>query len=260
MGLVGTKIMYNLKANKYFCEKNDGFTLVELMVTLIVAGIIMSGVYSAFKTQQDSYRVQDQVVEMQQNIRSAFYIMADELRMAGYDIDKNGDTAGTAGITNASATGITFTLVADTDGVDSDNGGSDTVDTDGDGQSATGIDETGELKTITYDLYDAYGDLDNDIGRQVGGVKSAVAENIENLEFYYTLTDGTRTTAPAATQLENIRTIEISILAITGHSDRKYTNSQTYTSASGVDWTPTSPDYFRRRFQTMTVKCRNMGL
>ena len=244
--------MLKNKNTKYFCEKCTGFTLVELLVALVVSGIIMTGVYSAFKTQQDSFTAQDQVVEMQQNIRSAFYLLADELRMAGYDMDKNGSKTDTAGITAASPTSITFTIVADTDGVDN--------------AAPSGADEVGELKTITYDLYDAYSNGINDIGRQVGSVKSAVAENIEQLEFLYTLADGTQVLAPTTAQLPLIRSIQVSMLAITAHPDRKYTNNQSYAPASasaiasGIDWSPSSPDHFRRRFQTMTIKLRNMGL
>jgi len=235
---------------------NNGFTLVELLIALAISGIIMTGVYSAFKTQQDSYLAQDQVAEMQQNIRAGLYIMTNELRMAGFDIDKNGAETDSAGIIVATPTSISFTMVADTDGKDNNSDGT--------------TDEAGELKTVTYDHYDANSttDLDHwDLGRQVGlaaSTKRAVAENIERLEFYYTLEDGTQTTfsaaAPTTTQLESIRSVQVSVLAITGRPDRNYTNSQTYASASGVDWTPVPPDNFRRRFQSMTVKFRNIGL
>lgn len=244
---------------------DKGFTLVEMLIAVAISGVIMTGVFSAFKTQQDSYLAQEQVAEMQQNIRAGFYVMADELRMAGYDIDKNGDKAGTAGITAASAISVTFTLVADGDGVNND----------GDGPT----DETGELKTIKYDHYDANStdDLDHwDLGRQVGAAastKRAVAENIEQLEFYYTLADGTQILAPTASQLSDIEMLTVSILAITGRADRNYTNNKFYCPASnpldsatgdctnpaGKKWGPYG-DNSRRRFQTMTVKCRNMGL
>ena len=64
---------------------NRGFTLVELLIALAVSGIIMTGIFSAFKTQQDSYLAQEQVAEMQQNLRASLYIMTREIRMAGYD-------------------------------------------------------------------------------------------------------------------------------------------------------------------------------
>ena len=244
--------MVQLKIKTVTAVGHSGFTLVELLVALVISGVLMTAVYTTFQAQQNSYLVQEQVAEMQQNIRAGMDIMVSELRMAGYDVDKNGDNTGTAGITVAGADNITFTLVADTDGVDNN--------------SSTVADEPGELKTIKYELYDAYSATDSDhddIGRQVGAAattKRAVAENIEYLEFYYKLADGTQITAPTAAQLELIRSIQISILAITRNPDRNYTNNKPYRSLSGADWTPAPPDHFRRRLQTMTVKCRNLGL
>ena len=254
--------MQTVRRKKIFYRNNSGFSLIELLVALVVAGVIIMGVYSAFKTQQDSYRAQEQVAEMQQNIRAGFYIMARELRMAGYDVDQNGNRVSSVGITAASATSITFTLVADNDGIDNDNDASVTPAT-----PTTGTDEVGELKTITYDIYDAYTDGVNDLGRRVGGVKAAVSENIEHLEFYYTLENGTQTVAPTIAQLSYIRSVQISVLAITRHPDRKYTNTNQYCPASNANCANPAPatiwqvnDNFRRRFQTMAVKLRNVGL
>ena len=232
---------------------NKGFTLIELLIVLVISGIIMTGIYSAFKTQQDSYLAQEQVAEMQQNLRAGLDIMMRELRMAGYDIDQNGTKTRTAGITVANPGDITFTLVADSDGVDSNSDGT--------------IDEAGELKTIQYSLYDANVDGSIDLGRLIGtipGNRRAVAENIQAIEFQYLDSDGLVTAT-----LASIRSIQISILASAGNPDRKFNNSQTYTPASGGVWDLNGAaagngnppnDNFRRRFQTMTVKCRNMGL
>ena len=225
---------------------NGGFTLVELMIAMAVSAIITAAIYSAYITQQRMYNSQDSVVEMQQNIRAALLVMSNELRMAGYDPEGSGG----AGITVATANTITFSLVADDDNLDNDNA-------DGDGDSSTGVDEPGELKTIQYDLYDAYGDGVNDIGRQVGSVKRALAEHIENVEFYYTLADGTQTLAPA--NLNNIRSVQISILARSGRQDRQFTNTTTYTTSSGASWGPYN-DNVRRRYLETTVNLRNMGL
>lgn len=232
---------------------NKGFTLVELLITMVISGVIMTSVYSAFKSQQDSYLSQEQVAEMQQNLRAGLYVMTEEVRMAGYDVDKNGSKTGTAGISVANAAGITFTFVSDDDGTDNDNA-------DGDNNSSTGADEPGELKTIQYRLYvDADGDTN--LGRKVGAASiAAVGENFEAMEFYYTLTDGTQTSTPTTAQLSNISSLEVSILARAASPDRNYTDSRTYpTTPAGTTWGPFG-DNFRRRFQTMTVKCRNMGL
>lgn len=229
-----------------------GFTLIELLIAMLISGIVMASIYSAFQSQQNTYVVQDQVAEMQQNIRAGMNIMVREIRMAGYDPE---DEAG-ATITTATSTSLTFTMVADSDGEDNDNDGT--------------VDEAEELKTITYDHYDAYGDGDNDIGRQVGAAastKRAIAENIDAIEFYYTLSDGTQTLAPA--NPDDIRSIQISVVARANHPDSKFTNTQTYVSASGAtfDLNGTAAglgnpanDNFRRRQLTTTVQCRNMGL
>jgi len=211
-----------------------GFTLVELLIAMAVSGIIMTGIYSAFKTQQDSYLAQEQVAQMQQNIRAGLYVMVNDIRMAGYDSTQSGNF----GITTATASQLVFTVDENENG---------TVD-------------SGE--TFTYELYTPTGGVQS--LRSIAG-QSAVAENIGQLEFYYFLDDDpssptTFATTPAtADQLKKIRSIQVSLLAKAAQPDRGYTNNQTYSSASGVDWTPT-PDPFRRRFETMTVKCRNMGL
>jgi len=223
-----------------------GFTLIEVLITMLISGIIMASIYSVFQSQQKSYVIQDQVAEMQQNIRAAINVMVSEIRMAGYDPDD----IGAAGITVANANSITFTLVADDDGLDNDNA-------DADGDSSTGADEPGELKTIQYDLYDAYGDLDNDIGRQVGAfasTKRAIAENIENVEFIYLDATGIPTAV-----LNNICTIQVSILARSARPDQDFVNTKAYTTASGTPWGPYNDNY-RRRLRVTQVRCRNMGL
>ena len=62
--------------------EEKGFTLVELLVAVFVAGIVMTAVYSAYSSQQKSYTVQEQMAEMQQNLRSAMFMMTREIRMA----------------------------------------------------------------------------------------------------------------------------------------------------------------------------------
>jgi len=217
-----------------------GFTLIELLIAVAISGLVAGSIYTVFRSQHDSYVAQEQIVEIQQNIRAAMYMMAREIRMAGYDPD----SIANARIISASNNLISFSFVADDDGTDNDNDGS--------------TDEAGELETITYDVYDAYGDGDNDIGRQVGtATKRAIAENIEQLELFYTLSNGTTTLAP--TNMSNIRTVQITILARAGKPDRKFTNTSTYTTPGGQTWGPFN-DNFRRRLMTTNVKCRNMGL
>lgn len=76
-----------MKAKSTLSQK--GITLIELLVALIIGGIIIGGIYRLFVAQTKAYTVQDQVVEVQQNIRSAMDILLRDLRMTGFDDDNN---------------------------------------------------------------------------------------------------------------------------------------------------------------------------
>jgi type IV pilus assembly protein PilW len=66
-----------------------GMTLIELLVGLVISAIIVAGVYRVFVAQTRAYTVQEQVVEVQQNIRGAMELMLRDIRMAGYKSNVN---------------------------------------------------------------------------------------------------------------------------------------------------------------------------
>jgi prepilin-type N-terminal cleavage/methylation domain-containing protein len=65
-------------------RKNKGVTLIELLVALVISGILVAAIYRAFIGQQKTYTVQEQVVDMQQNVRAGINRMMREIRMAGF--------------------------------------------------------------------------------------------------------------------------------------------------------------------------------
>lgn len=65
-------------------KKENGLTLIELMVALIISGILIAGLYRTLIGQQKTYTIQEQVVDMQQNVRVAINRMMAEIRMAGF--------------------------------------------------------------------------------------------------------------------------------------------------------------------------------
>ena len=231
-------------------QNNSGFTLIELMVALVLTSLVTMSIYGVYESQNRSYIAQERVTAMQQNIRAALFLMCRQLRMAGYD---HTGTAG-AGFDNATSDDtLIFTYVADDDGRDNN----------GDGE----VDELGELTTISYDLYDAYDDGDTDIGIQVdGAARRPVAENIEQIEFFYTLMDDstdpptvTITTTPPAADVDQIRAVQITVLVRADRPDQEVNNTLTYSTPGGTDWGPFN-DGFRRRMMTTAMKCRNAGL
>lgn len=231
--------------------------MIEILIAMAISAIVMSSIYSLFMAQVRIKRTQEQTAEVQQNIRSAMYIMEREIRMAGYTGTNPNTTVG-AGFTLATATAMTFSYVADNDGIDND-GNNDT-------------DETGEMTQIQYAMYDSDGDGNaDDIGRTVDGgtifAISPVAENIEEIEFYYTIVDNagviSQTTTPAIppANLSQIRSVQMSILARSGKSSPNTATGKIYTTPSGNIWGDDENynDGFYRRYITSNIICRNLN-
>jgi len=65
-------------------KNRKGFTLIELCVAMAIATFVMAAIYSVYRAQTQSHRAQQLVVEMQQNMRAAMYLLEREIRMAGY--------------------------------------------------------------------------------------------------------------------------------------------------------------------------------
>ena len=76
-----------------------GLTLIELLIALVISAILIAGIYRTFVSQQKSYATQEQVADMQQNVRVAINKMIREIRMAGFG-GKNENTSGNNDIIN----------------------------------------------------------------------------------------------------------------------------------------------------------------
>lgn len=233
-------------------NSQTGFTLVELMISLGVSVLLVAAVYATYTLQRKNTSAQDQVVVMQQNLRSGLMMISQEVKMAGYDprliaLDRScgvdGDGLNMApGIHTATATTLGFSMDLDQDGkCSSDN------------------------ENITYSLYTG-GDGVQKLGRKNPLANQAVAENVEHIEFWYTLDNGTQTTSPTTLQMNQIRRVTLSMLVRVGQADPNYVNTTVYAPASGADWAVNGAavgdapnDSFRRRLVITNFSCRNMG-
>jgi prepilin-type N-terminal cleavage/methylation domain-containing protein len=79
--------MMGVFARKH-CE--DGFTLTELLVAMVISGILLGAIVSTFITQRKAHAVQEQVTEMTLNVRAALDMVIHEVRMAGYGVPTSG--------------------------------------------------------------------------------------------------------------------------------------------------------------------------
>ena len=94
-------------------KQEQGFTLIELLVAMVISLVVMSGIYSAYSSQQKAHEMTEQVTTVQQNLRVGMYFLEQDIRMAGYD--PTGSTL--FGFTGANANTTTFTMDTDRDGV-----------------------------------------------------------------------------------------------------------------------------------------------
>jgi prepilin-type N-terminal cleavage/methylation domain-containing protein len=85
--------------NQNFLKKSKGVTLIELLIALVISAILVAGIYRTFIHQQKTYATQEQVADMQQNVRVAINRMIREIRMAGFG-GKNENTNGNNDIIN----------------------------------------------------------------------------------------------------------------------------------------------------------------
>lgn len=77
-------------------RSRSGFTLVELIIALVMAGIVMGAVYQLLAKNQRFYRAQSQITQVQQNIRAVTQVLPGDLRelaASGGDIIAMGDSS-----------------------------------------------------------------------------------------------------------------------------------------------------------------------
>jgi type IV pilus assembly protein PilW len=216
-------------------DDHNGFTLIELMVTMAIALIVMAGIYSAYHSQQKSHDIQIQVAAMQQNLRAAMFYMEREIRMAGCDPTSSASPA--AAIITAQPDSIEFR---------SDIRG-DLAGSEPDG------DTSDDNEYIEYRIYGA-DTLGRDDKTDAVAIQP-VALNIDALKFVYLDRNGNETSV-----LANIRAVEITLVARSAKLERGYVNDNVYTDKQGRTVLAAQNDGYRRKSLTVHIDCRNLGI
>jgi type IV pilus assembly protein PilW len=262
MGLIFMKNIYQ-----------KGFTLVEIMIALLLSGLVIAGMTTAFRSQQETYTAEQEVAEMQQELRAGIELMTRELRNAGHDMSPL-KTVG-AGFVAAGPYQVQFTMDITGTPVTGDPDG-DIVDPNED--VTFGLMATPPAAGIDLDGIADAGVIN--LGRDTGGGLQALVSNIHAVGFAYALdinpVDGLIDTkvvgannpvvwyvpdgagnwidldtsgdgvidaadpAPAAVglalapQLGQIRAVRIWMLARASRPDPKYTDSNIYKVGANV--------------------------
>jgi type IV pilus assembly protein PilW len=259
-------------------KKKNGLTVTELLIALVLSSILVAALYRVFISQQKASTVQDQVADMQQNVRLAIGQMTREIRMAGYGGDilaVFGNINGFTNIITPASNSITI-ILADEVGVLKQNAAKGTHQLNVTNarifnadkkkylclnglnnysiQSIAGdtiilttslgeghpINETVYLvKAISYDLGFRDGKSVLRRNENTGGGAQPMAENIESLQFTYFDMNGNVTAHPP-----DIRMVEVTATAKTNIFDPEYKGG----------------DGYRRRSLSSHIKVRNVGI
>jgi len=145
----------SLKDRPILNEK--GVTLIELLVVLVICGVVIGGIYKVFIAQTRTYAVQDQMAEIQQDVRGAMEIIVRDLRMAGFQESSYG-----------SATISNTPIIPDNS--------NSKITVNYEYISSTGATST---NTVIYNL--AAGSLT----RTLNGAQEPLLDNVTTLEFKY---------------------------------------------------------------------------
>ena len=189
-----------MRQSRSILSRDDGFSLIELLIALAMMGIILAAVFSFAIAQGQHLTTQEQVSQMAQTARATMDLLTQDLTMAGYNP------------TGAAFTGVTYTaaqleLKADLNG----NG----VATD-----------PGETVVYTYDPDTSQ------ILRLADGWNEPVADHIQSFVFDYLNASGNATTVSA-----QIRQVRVTLTARTGKPDPRYATNggyRTYALASVI--------------------------
>jgi prepilin-type N-terminal cleavage/methylation domain-containing protein len=258
-------------------QSRRGFTLVELMIVVLLTAIAVIAIYRGYTAFSHSVDVQEQIIEMQQNLRIGMYWLEKDLRragmneeddeIAGFRLDRNNDGPGPSS--------LSFTM--DLGGTDAAVDDEDTSDgfEPGDG----GLTDVGEW--LTYKLVPVAGTTffnlvktdENNVNPDVP-VDMTLITNVDALDFVYLDEAGDdidpdatpddpadgRSFLDAAADMNNIRSIQVAMVVRTTNEDLRYTNTEEYRNLQGSLIYQGPGDHFRRRLSVKQFKVRNAGL
>ena len=148
-------------------KNQNGFTLTELLVVMVIGSIVIAGAFGSYVSQQKAYTITESATFLQQNLRAAMYFIEKDLRMAGFNPKKEASFGFTS-------------VLADSFSITKDIGSSNSANDE------NGAVDAGE--TITYDVDS------NNLRRNTGGGPLVIAENITDMTLQYFDSNGNTTT------------------------------------------------------------------
>ena len=274
---------------------NDrGFTLVELMIVVALTGIAVIAIYRGYIAFTQSADAQEQIIEMQQNLRIGMYWLEKDIRRAGMH-EENEDTAGFVLDTRGNGPGpsslsFTMDLGGIVFGVENELTADGFAPGDGD---VLDDDERLTYKLVAAPLPSPVPDPpwtnffnlvrtdENNGGDPTAAppepddpIDNTIITNVDALNFVYLneigedLDEDETPDDPADGRVflndindrNSIRSIQVAIVVRTTNEDFRYTNNEEYRNLQGDLIYKAPGDNFRRRLLVKEIKIRNAGL
>ena len=185
-------------------KKTAGFTLIEVMVSMTIGLVVLAAVAGTFTVQLRQNSAEEQLAQMQQDVRGALDLMVREIEMAGFK------PAGVAVNGIATSTATTLRIKLDLD--------------------STGLTTDGATDDISYTY--SSGVLTRTLNNPVSS--ATLADNLTLFSFSYLDANGAATTTST-----DVRKITINITAQTARPDPSYpSNGGKRTYQISADVTP----------------------
>ena len=215
--------------NSKFKINEDGLTIIELLIAMSIGLVVLGSVFSSFTTQKKAFALQEQITEMEQNLRVPIDFITRDLRNAG--ANPNINTTLVIGTSVGLIPDATTTI------------GANSIRILSDVEDGNGVISSGSPETVTYSLN----------GTTLERNGNPLVDYITALTFTYFDSAGIATPITTTTNLSNIRVVQVSLTARTEYEDPNYT--------AGVNISGTAADgTCKTRTLTVKVRTRNIGL
>lgn len=241
--------------------RQGGFTLIELMVTLLIASVLLLAISINYIASQRSYTLLEGLSELQENARFSMDVLSRSIRIAGY---KQDPAAETIKVFPADATFPVAGQVI----VGGNNGGangSDTITVRYEGNAAGtttnclgGAVAAGVIAVDTFSV-----DATKELECSTGGAPMPLADGVENMQILYGVDTNFDKVADVyknaagvtASEWVSVVSVRIAMLFTSVHAAPGTRVTQGFTLLDNGAQTFT--DTLRRQMFTTTITIRN---
>lgn len=186
-----------MRTFKKYPKRSVGFSIIEIMVVLVIASIILAGMFFVFNRSGRQLRTQSMVADIQSVGSIAFFLIGRDIRRAGSNPDGALGYDVGAPIPFGVAESERIQIYADLNG-------------DGD--------VSDDEEDVTYDYIDNDPDIDgNDTIRRTSGANVTYISNVYDFHLGYIISNGFETDVPSP--LSDIRMVRLTFEVGTDQRD-----------------------------------------